>query len=94
MFRDNRVVPVDHQQLPTPSEAVNMYRENGGTITEEYEFGVDPLKDHPEKVLMRRDVFSQRFQFNTIFHSAVNGNESVFIQALLFYIDVTHRLSL
>ena len=52
MLRDNRVVPVDHQQLPTPSEAVNMYRENGGTITEEYEFGVDPLKDHPEKVLM------------------------------------------
>ena len=39
--------------LPTPIEAVRLYRAVGGTITEEHPFGLDLLSDNLEKLATR-----------------------------------------
>ena len=94
MTSNNRVTPVHIDVLPTSSSAMDLYRQSRGTITEDYDFGVDPLKHNQEKKALRQTAFCQRFQFQTIFNTAVNGDEHLFFQGLLFYINLTHRLSL
>ena len=93
MLDNNRVVSVDQRLLLNPVEAVNMYREMGGSVTEENDFGVDPLKSNPHKPFLRQQSFLQKFEFSSIFHAVVNENEAIFVDALLYYIDLTHRLS-
>ena len=90
---DNRVTSIDEQLLPSPLEAVELYRAAGGIITDEHQFGIDPLLNDLDKHAIRQTVFIQHFKFNNIFHQIVNGDDSSFREALLLFIDITYRLS-
>ena len=90
MNRNNRVTPIPPNTLPSPNEAVKLYRSNQGHLTDPEQFGSDPLVSDDRKREIRRNAFVQKFP--DIFHQVVNGNTSTFREALLSYIDITHRL--
>ena len=71
-----------NQHLPTPEEAVQMYENAGGSITDPGCFGIDPLAQHPDKSRIRETSFSDRYpSISDIFHDVVNGNSARFKQA-------------
>ena len=94
MVRDNRAKRIDVNILPPPDEAVRMYVNDGGTLTDSGPFGTDPIADYPDKVRIRETSFFERYpSFSDLFHELVNGNPVRFKEALLFHVDITKRLS-
>ena len=90
----NRITSVDLRNLPSASQAVSMYRQEGGRISDEACFGEDPLQGDNAKISIRAEAFGQRYpSFETIFHEIVNSNSTLFKSGLAFYVDVTYRLS-
>ena len=52
MYTDDRVARLDLRNLPSASQAVSSYQREGGRISEESEFGEDPLQgDHAKRSL-------------------------------------------
>lgn len=95
MGRDNRAQRIDMNYLPSPHQAACMYADAGGTLTDPSPFGSDPIADCPEKIGTRDRSFTDRYpSASDLFHEVVNGTSHNFKQALLFYIDITRRLSL
>ena len=43
--------------------------------------------------LIRQDSLLQHYDFNPIFHQLVNGNDFLFKEAVLYFVDITYRLS-
>ena len=85
---------VDPGSLPSVSAAYQHYTSLGGILTEPHGFGVDPLEGIEHLKQVRRDLFKEKFPtFDPLFSSTVNGDCSPFKQGLMFYIDVTKRLS-
>ena len=88
MNTDNRARQIAPTHLPTPK---SLYSQNGGRISDEREFGRDPLDGDPVKSQMREEAFTERYpDMDTIFHQLVNYNSSPFQQALK---SITYRLS-
>lgn len=48
--------------LPSCDQAVHMYRESGGRISDEHDAGQDLLKNHPNLKVQRETQFWQRYQ--------------------------------
>lgn len=93
MGRDNRARWIPATLLPDPQQAVQMYRDSGGSLTDPAPYGNDPLAENDHKRKIREQSFGERFSLETVFHKLVNGDYSPFREAVLFYIDVTRRLS-
>ena len=93
MGRDNRARRIPATLLPDPQQAVQMYRDSGGSLTDPAPYGSDPLAENDHKRQIREQSFGERFSLETVFHKLVNGDYSPFREAVLFYIDVTRRLS-
>ena len=91
-MRNSRIRTVDERLIPSPSEALQLYRSAGGTITDSHEFGIDPLSS--PKQLMRQKAFNDSFRLDDVFHTLVNRDDTGFRRAVLFFIDITYRLSL
>lgn len=93
MRRCNKATMIDPCLIPSPVQAVHMYRLNSGRITDPDDFS-DPLFNDPVKIELRFQSFAKRFpSFNAIFHSIVNETTPrVFVDALLFFINLTFRL--
>lgn len=90
---DNRAVRIDHTLLWNPAEALEHYRHAGGRITEPACFGIDPILDIAKTEIRERAFADMYPTFDPIFHALVNGNARPFREGLLFYCDVTFRLS-
>jgi len=90
MNLDNRAKRIDPVLLPTTEEAVELYP---GTISEPCRFGVDPLESSISRKNVRWESFCSRYSFQTLFSEVSNGCCSSFASALLFFIDITYRLS-
>ena len=94
MTRDNRTKKFDILSLPSPDQAAQMYRASGGRITDPDSFGDDPIALDPDKIRIRDQCFSKKYNsFTVIFNELVNGEPQKFKHALLYYIDITRRLS-
>ena len=93
MADDNRAQHISPTLLPTADQAVLSYERSGGRLTDPSHFGNDPL--HGDRLDIRDRAFRQRFpSFASIFHALVNGDKVPFKQALLFFMDLTRRLSI
>lgn len=93
MLADNRTKKLDPRVIPSPAEAVRMYEAHGGHITEESHFGKDPLANDAEKCTIREMAYMERYpSFEPAFHNIVNGNDALFREELLYFIDTTYRL--
>ena len=53
----NRVATISTQAVPTTDAAAQMYRSQGGTLTEFGIFGCDPLKDRADLIQIREVHF-------------------------------------
>ena len=94
MSQNNRVALVDPAVLPSVSEAYQHYTSLGGTLTEPHNFGVDPLQGNGHLQQVRHDLFKEKFsKFDPLFSSIVNGDCSPLKEGLIFYMEVTKRLS-
>ena len=63
-----------------------MYEDNGGHITEESNFGTDPLTGDPEKSTIRERALSEKLQQYFII---VNENDRLFQAGLKFRLSVS-----
>lgn len=94
MRRNNQAVILDPQVIKDPSTLLEEYTALGGNITLFSPFGKDPLKGRPDLVTKREASFFERYtNFENFFYTVVNGDFSLFREGLLFFIDVTNRLS-
>ena len=92
MEENNRAKTVAPHKVPTADEAVQLYEQDGGTLTLFGDFGVDPLGelDDEGKRQERVRLFAQRFpSFELLFHRLVNGNSSLFKEAILYFMQIT-----
>ena len=89
----NRVATISSQAVPTTDAAAQMYRSQGGTLTEFGIFGCDPLKDRAD-LIQRREVhfFSLHPTFKDLFSNAVSGDGGLFRAAITDFIRVTRSL--
>ncbi len=94
MLQDNRSKRINPTLLPDPIPAADMYRSQGGRLTDPEPYGLDPIGGDPVKVYIRLKAFFEKFHsFDSIFNQLVNGRPQMFEEALLFYINVTKRLA-
>ena len=91
MILDNRTRKIDSTLLPSASEAVQRYP---GNISQPCIYGVDPLASDVSKQSIRYESFCARYSFQLLFSEVSNGCGASFAQALLFFIDITYRLSM
>jgi len=94
MMVDNRAKKISSRYLLTPADAVHLYQQNGGHLTEESNVGQDPLANDPQKCAIREAAFVSRYpSFDPMFHQIVNGNDHLFQEGLKYFIDMTYRLA-
>ena len=92
MRNNSRVKVINPSLLPSVMDAVQEYQQAGGHLRDPHQVGMDPLS--PAKQKIRKQAFSERYtSFQAIFSALVNGDSTMFRNALRFYIDVTYRLS-
>ena len=81
------------QSLPQTSDAVREFESLGGTLTSFSEFGHDPLSERSDLIQQRETRFHDRFpDFGQFFYSCVNGDNSIFKQGLLYFIETSTQL--
>lgn len=94
MLKNNKARMIDPRVIPTSDQAVQLYEQNGGRLTEPVQFGRDPLECDAMKKTIREQAFQEKYpSLDLMFHQLVNGDTTLFQQALKFYISTTHRLS-
>lgn len=93
MNKDNRAKKISPSLLPQTSIAVQMYRNDGGSISEPTIFGVDPLASDVRKQSIRLQAFLSSYSFEKLFYEVSNDYGHNFKKALKFFIDITYRLS-
>ena len=60
-------------------------------LTEESDFGYDPLEGHEDLCSERGDRFSQRFSIPHIFNECVNRRQQSLKDAILNFIELTEK---
>ena len=94
MKQNNQTIFIDPQLVKDPCTILEEYTSLGGNITRFSLFGQNPLKDQPSLATKRDGIFFERYpSFEPFFHSAVNGDFSLFKEGLSFLIYVTTNLS-
>ena len=80
--------------LPTQEEAITMYESDGGNISQPEVFGFDPLLGQIDKQKARLYNFNSKFSnLEVIFYTLVNGDNHLFEEALLSFINLTLNMS-
>lgn len=92
--RTNALNPLSSEEIPTGNDAKTIYeRKFRGRITEQPSFGVDPLANHPEIKQQVEDEWEEKFDVSSMFQEICNRSWLTFQEAILFYINLTTRLS-
>ena len=90
MASDNRARKINMRLLPSTVEALEWYP---GNISDPLGFGSDPLEFDDLKRQIRYESFCSRYSFQLLFSEVSNGRGTTFENALLFFIDISYRLS-
>ena len=61
MRTDSRIARLDLRYLPCASQAVHMYHQDGSRISDETQFGEDPLRGNAAKASIRTQAFVDRY---------------------------------
>ena len=87
-------IPILSQDLPTCDAAVQIFEARGNHLTHFGLFGTDPLRDNPDLILQREEMFtSNNPSFATIFGHVACGNKATLEAALLCFVNITKALS-
>lgn len=94
MLNCSQAVKIDPTLLPDGETAVQEYESNGGQLTVFSSFGEDPLQGNPSSIAEREAEFYRRFtDFSGFFHNIANGDYYLFREGVMFFIDISRRLS-
>ena len=94
MLINSQTKMINPSLVPTSNDAIALYRQCGGFITETSNFGEDPIAFSPTKCAFRQTAFKKQFpSFETIYHELVNMNDKTFQDGLICFIDLTFRLT-
>ena len=92
MRRHNQAAHVAHSQVPEPNTAIRMFEAHGRHLTLFSPFGEDPLVGQPRLAAEREAVFHQQYpDFAPFFHTIVNGDNSLFKDGLLYFIQISRH---
>lgn len=84
---------LDDSVIIEPNDAVTQFESFGGRLTIFSPFGEDPLKESMQLSSRREEEFKERYpDFSQFFYRIVNGDNSLFREGLLFFIDISKRL--
>lgn len=93
MKRENHALSIELQLLLQTSDAVEQFESHGGTLTTFSEFGHDPLSERSDLIQQRETKFHEHYtDFGQFFYSSVNGDNSIFRQGLLYFIETSTQL--
>lgn len=93
MKRNNHAMRIATQMLPQTNNAVQQFESHGGNLTTFQEFGHDPLHDRDQFIQQREATFHEHYaDFEQFFYATVNGNNNVFRQGLLHFIEISKQL--
>ena len=91
--RTNDLPHISETDLPLAREAKSLYEQTyNGQLTDEPQFGVDPLSGDDALIQQRSDLFQKNFDMAKIFGKVTNGQSLKFKQAILYYITTTNKL--
>lgn len=94
MQSTNRLQPIARNNFPEEQEAKDLYEYiHNGTITQFPKFGQDPLEGIIERQTIRENSFTERFDVKHLFDSIVNDVTIPFENAIMYFIELTNRLS-
>lgn len=94
MTGNKQSVPITASYLPTAAQALQMYEQRGGSLTQWAKFGNDPLEGNVDLTSQRLRQFHQQFpSFVSIFHSVVNNNQTPFRNAITSFCDITSQIA-
>lgn len=83
-------------EVPSTSEAVQQYRQQGGRLTDPHPFAPDPLANDDALIQERHSRYSREFpqgyNYPILFSSLINGNSSMFTSAVTTYASITSDL--
>ena len=89
--RQNAYVP--HWLIPSTSEAIRMYEANGGRLTRNSNFGIDPLMSHPHLYESRDRLFyANALAPSQVFSDVVHGSFESLKNTLFLYYETTTGL--
>lgn len=89
-----RITRINEAFLPPADVVAADYVNNGGHMTFPDVYGSDPLDGQLALQQQQEEYFTANYlSFEGILYSLVNGQEDVFRDALLTFIDITNRLS-
>ncbi len=87
---------LDFADIPTVDEAVSAYREQGGTLTDPHDFGVDPLAGNQALSQEREQAWQIKCEMSVedVYTQLMCENPQPLQNAILFYIEITNTLAL
>ena len=95
MTGNKQSVPITDSYLPTAVQALQMYEQRGGSLTQWSKFGTDPLEGNMDLISQRLHQFHQQFpSFESIFHNVVNNNQTPFCDAITAFCEITYQFAL
>ena len=94
MKPNKQSAPIPESYVPSTEQAVQMYEQRGGSLTQWPKFGNDPLEGNVDLMSQRFYQFHEQFpSFNSSFHEAVNNNQTPFRNAVTAFCDITYQLA-
>ena len=77
------------------NDAVTLYRDQGGCLTDPATIGSDPLETDPNLFVVREDKWLAKYGLNVhqIFSDVISGNHLPLENTVLHFIDITSDLA-
>lgn len=91
---NNEITPISLENIPSTAEAVALYEQGGGRLTEESNVGEDPLEGYPDLQTCRTVTFVQDMPSIEDVVADINTAEGeLFMQCILYFIELTTALA-
>ena len=87
-------MPLSENNIPDEIEAKSIYeRIYSGSITEESNFGIDPLQNKEGLLNERETEFQQNYQVDQLYKEIVHNRPGRFKAAVMYCIVLHHNLA-